>query len=205
MKFFEAESLEELIVFLCIHSAGSEKHFRDFAPQRKKGGEYADNHETVLPTWILIMSLQKLIRHIKDVCFFVVDKVIEILIDLAPDDNIKVIDLLRHEVTELLVHLASLEVVLFKGDRPIGALQQDHLNFRCLLGEEAALVFVRLADLDCLNNQFNLLALIAYLVFLLAPGQLSLAQLSLPRVEFSAVSVHLADHFGAYQPACFKG
>jgi len=69
------------------------------------------------------MSLQKLIGHIEGVRLLIVDKVTEVLIDLASYDYIEVVYLLRHEVAELFVHFAALEVVLLESDASIHAFQ----------------------------------------------------------------------------------
>lgn len=44
------------------------------------------------------MSLQKLIGHIEGIRLLIVDKVTEVLIDLASYDCIEVVYLLRHDV-----------------------------------------------------------------------------------------------------------
>lgn len=96
MKLLEAQSFEKFIVLLSIHPARSQKHFAYLSSQWKKWPKYTYYHKPILPAGVLIMSLQKLIRHIKDSRLFIVDEVIQVLIDFTSYYNIEIINLLRH-------------------------------------------------------------------------------------------------------------
>ena len=127
MDLGEPQSAEELVVFLDIGAAGAEVDLCDVGPEGKEGGEDGDDHEAIVPARVLVVGLQEFVGKVEYGCLFVVDEVVERLVEFAGDDEVEAVDLLRHQYAKLLVQLASLQIILLEDDASVAAF--DHHYF----------------------------------------------------------------------------
>jgi hypothetical protein len=128
LHFGKTQSLEKNIIFLDIHATGAAVDAGDLISEGKEGDENEHNHDAIIPRGVFLIRLEKLIGKIKDGGLSIGNEVIQVLVELASDDNVQSVYLLGHQVAQLFVQLSTLKIVFLKNKTSIAARYRYYID-----------------------------------------------------------------------------
>jgi hypothetical protein len=99
----EPKALKEHVVFLDISATCVTVYACHLVAKGKKRGKNGDDHDAIVSRGVFIVRLQELIGDVENSRLFVRNEFMQSFIDPAANYDAKLIDLLGHKMTKLLV------------------------------------------------------------------------------------------------------